>query len=639
MAVKRTASRSWERTGDFAAATRRRLTVGPEGVSLRRGVTVADETGRSTQRDFETVAGQRQVKQVFQLETAAARRALVCPYVRGDREGAELEITVNGHAVRFAWPGKREYWEDSWQRLEVPAAALRAGANEVVLRAVGEGAWSLLLENCRWPDRSAVSDDGGRTWRREELGNNDRADGEYVVRLWLDQHESQGELCSEPVDLMALFALDGISPAGRPLSVAIAAAADTPPGTSVAIDWRAGTTPAYGPATWSAWQEIGAGGGELPAGARFGQWRLRLATADPAVTPVLKKVVLELEAEVEPADALRLGETDNPELVRSSWRFAHLPFGEPRGEALRRRWELDRVVGPAKTEFDAMVRLRQWVRERWEDGWNMGPLDYVPPWDAMVILELAGQQLSLGMCTHYATVLTQCCAALGFVARTQIMRAHCIVEVWSNDFGKWVSMDPGGDCNDATKFTYHFERGGIPQSALELNRAWRRQEYRDLVVSPTPPAATGDRFSVPNRLQLWERFMISLRNDELVTLEPGEPEHGKGSYAYDGYLFWADERTAALPWFSRHTDREGDLYWTPGRARIHLQAAGGGLQVLLDTEWPNLDRYEVRQDGGPWQARPAAFEWPLRAGANRLEVRPVNRYGRAGMTSRVTVSR
>lgn len=640
MTQKKTASAIWSTAADLDRATRRHLTVDERGAHLRRGVTVADEMGRSNSRDLETLAGLRQARKVFHLGPVAAARALLCPFIRADRPDAELEIEINGQVQRYAWPENRPYWEEAWQRIVIPAAALRKGDNEVILRAVGESRWDLLMENSLLPNRSAVSEDGGQTWRSEEMGNNDRADGEYVIRLWLDQSAAEGELCSEPIDLMGLFAEGGVAPAGRTRSLAIAAAVDRPPGTGATMEWRAGSTPSYAPQCWSAWKQVGDASAALPSEARFAQWRLLLSTSDPSVTPVLSQIQLTVEAEIEMAGPGRVMEADNPDLVRSSYRFAHADPADSRCQSLRQRWNLDAVVDGAGTEFEALVRLRQWVRDQWEDGWNMGPLDYVPPWDAMVILELASQQLALGMCTHYATVLTQCCAALGYTARTQIMQSHCIVEVWSNDFGKWVSMDPGGDSNDATKFTYHFERNGLPQSAVELNRAWREGDYGDLVVSPAPPAATGDRFEVAKRLQLWQRVLISPRSDELVTLEPGEPEHGKTAYHYDGYLFWADDLTEALPWFSRHTDRTGDLYWSAGRVRIHLQAGGdAGLCVDLDTQMPNLSGYQVRVDGGEWRERESRFDWPLRAGENRLEARPVNGAGRAGMVSRVVVTK
>ena len=133
--------------------------------------------------------------------------------------------------------------------------------------------------------------------------------------------------------------------------------------------------------------------------------------------------------------------------------------------------------------------------------------------------------------------------------------------------------------------------------------------------------------------------MITQRNDELVTMGPGEPEHGKISYHYDGYLFWQDEKTEPLPWFSNHTDRREDLYWTVNRAKIHLQQAvePGRLRVLLDTETPNLKGFEVREGDGPWEMKGQAFEWALEPGRKRLEVRPVNAFGRKGSVSSVEV--
>jgi hypothetical protein len=483
-----------------------------------------------------------------------------------------------------------------------------------------------------------VSEDGGETWRSDDLGENDRTDGEYMVRLWLDQFSGSGELCSEPVDLLCLGADSGIAPQGRVVSLQLESRVSEPAGTRVSLAWRGGPTPAYAPDTWSAWAPAKGEIGPDP-GVRFVQWRATLTSEEPAATPRLSSVTLNVEVEIAEAVSADIGEADNADLVRSSYRFAYLPADAERGKRLRERWKLDEVVRGAESDLDAFLRLRQWVREQWEDGWNMGGIDFCPPWDAMVILELASRQLSLGMCTHYATVMSQCCAALGLVARTQIMRSHCINEVWSSEHCKWVAMDVGGDTDDETKFTYHFERNGVPLSALEAHRAWVDEDYDDVVISPSPPAATKDRFKVAERLKLFERFMISLRNDELVSLSPGEPEHGKISYQYDGYLFWRDGKTEPLPWFSNHTEREADLYWSVNRAKIHLRQGErpGLLEVHLESDTPNLTGFAVRTDDREWEARDAAFEWPLNAGANRLEVRPTNAFGRHGAVSWVTV--
>ena len=166
-------------------------------------------------------------------------------------------------------------------------------------------------------------------------------------------------------------------------------------------------------------------------------------------------------------------------------------------------------------------------------------------------------------------------------------------------------------------------------------------EGRAARVRTIGPFAPDDRFEVAKRLRLFERFMISMRNDETVTMGPGEPEHGKGSYHYDGYLFWRDEKTDPLPWFSHHTGRSEDLYWSVNRAKIHLQQCGSEdrLNVLLDVEMPNFERFESRHDCAEWRTCADSFDWPLAEGDNRLEIRPVNAFERPGTSSWVVVTR
>ena len=603
---------------------------------LRRGTTLTDEAGRCNTRDVETITGLRQArKSLFIDEPITATSAKLCVYLRCDAEDGQLEIAINGHTTVVCWKAAREYWERAWHAIDVDPDWLHTGVNDVVFRAVADAGWNLLIEESQLPDRSAVSDDGGQTWRSQEMGVNDRADGEYLVRLWLDQHVPAGEVISTVADLLDEGGT-GVACAGTVARVTVELEGRVPAETSVQLQWRAGSSPAYAPHAWSAWADLDQGGVTPGKDARFFQWQALLHTTDPAVSPVLTQVTLEAESSSQSTPAIRITAADNRALVYGSHRFSHLQADDERGQILRQRWKLDQVVGPAKTEFEALMRLSQWVREQWEDGWNRGDLQYCPPWDALLILELAGQKLSLGMCTHYASVFTQCCAALGFTARTLVVRAHCVSEVWSNDYDKWVTMDTGGDSNDETKYTYHFERDGVPLSAREANRAWAEQALQDVTMSPPAPIAAKDH-TVDKRLHLWERFMMNPRNDEPATLGPGEPENGQGAYHYDGYLFWEDADTTPLPWYSRHSDRIGDFEWDVDRVQIHLQVVDTGLRVDLEGVCANLKRFEVRFDGAGWEERPAGFLWDVSAGEHRLEARVVNAFGRAGRVSSVTV--
>ena len=74
----------------------------------------------------------------------------------------------------------------------------------------------------------------------------------------------------------------------------------------------------------------------------------------------------------------------------------------------------------------------------------MGEIDFCPPWGGLLAFELASRKLSLGMCTHYSIVFVHACASLGLVARTLVIRCHCVAEVWSEEYGKWIMIDTGG---------------------------------------------------------------------------------------------------------------------------------------------------------------------------------------------------
>jgi hypothetical protein len=627
--------------GGFLRCTGKGLRFDDAGVSLRRGVTVADELGKCNDRDREEISGLRIARKTFNLDRLITgspgendESAKLCPYLECDRAGGQLEISVNGHTIIHTWEEDRPYWTDRWVPIAVPVAWLRLGDNDVLFRSLDDSIWSLLIESSRQPDRSSVSEDGGQTWRSEELGWNNGCDGEYMVRLWLDQYCESVTVESEVIDLFRDASRD-LAVEEPDLSVKWQFEAEGLPSREMVFKARAGSTPTYDPKVWSAWQDTG----ELVIRPddRFAQWQVTLVSDDPARSPLLKSV--SVDTGICPTAGSCVVYRSEQGLRKSSYRFSSTQHDEPRSDRLRDRWHLDDVVRGTKSEWDTYLSLRQWVRNQWEDGWDMGEIDFCPPWDAMMILELASRNLSLGMCTHYATVMSQCCAALGLIARTQIVRSHCINEVWSTEHRKWVAMDIGGDSDDETKFVYHFERNGVPLSSGECHEAWTTQSYDDVRISPQPPAATGDRYDVEKRLKLFERFMISLRTDEIRSLEPGESEHGRGSYHYDGYLFWEDAHTGALPWFSHHTSRRDDLYWSVNETYIHLREGRepGQLNVLLESPAPNLAGYERSFDGISWSKIEPAFVWAPEKDGSRMHVRSMNYQGHHGVASIVEV--
>ena len=612
------------------------IAVARGGARLTPRVVLADELGRTIPRATEPFGGRTVVKKQFVIEDPKVLAATLAPYLFCNQPGARLTIRVNGHPLTLRWPKERNYWQTKWTPIRVPVDYLRAGLNECVFSGEDGVGWALLVEHTRWPRRSAKSVDGGHTWCFSGLGGTGAfLHGEYLVRLELKRFAPEGTITSLPLDLALLAGAGGVAADARVRGVRLTADTTIPAGTGVLLEARVGPSPNYDPATWSAWQSAGMIN-RLPPDARFLQWQATLTTTRTDATPWLAAVTVAAELEVHrPAGQAVVVAADNPPVVRSSYPFAHQRSDEPRLARFRQQWKLADVIQPDGTDFENLIALRNWVRRQWKDGWSGGSTRSIPPWDGFLILELASRQLTLGMCTHYTTVFVHACAALGYTARTQIMQSHCIAEVWSNHWRKWVAFDHSGDKDDHRMTTFHLERDGVPLSALEIHRALLEGAEAELTFSP-PAAAKA--FSMTDRVKLWDRFCIHHRNDEMSSLEPSEPEHGADSYHYDEYLWWADRRTPPPPWFSRVSSREGDFHWTLNHAEIHLRHAGPGvLRVDLDTETPNLDTLLCRIDGGDWQPGAACIHWPLQPGDNVLEAQPRNRFGRLGMISRVTV--
>lgn len=620
---------------------------------LKSRLLVGDDVGAVTSRTFETLRDQVFAKKTFMLGFADVRKAEIVLRIEpmatipaSDLADSTLTVEVNGHSITHSYtPENRSfqgkidaYWSTGWEVVSIPPKALKSGLNDVIIRSENGPGWKLYIDTMRHQKRSAKSVDGGKTWTVERLGLNDFCIGEYVVRLNLNRHPSTGTLVSPPIDMAAAADEGKIAPRLTVKGVCLSPDVSLPRGTGLIMEWRSGSAPSYRPDSWGSWENA-SGPVCMPKSHRFMQWKASLTTAHGNATPVLRGVSVEISGQVaKKADPnVSITASKNERLVRSSYPFAFQLADEPRLKLLRERWRLDQVIGSARNEFEKFLRLKRWTRQQWEDGWSRGTLEFVPQWDAMVVLELASRKLSLGMCTHYASTFVQCCLALGLQAKVCITTAHCVAEIWSSDHGKWVMMDPGCDVDDGRKGTRHFERHGVPMSAHDLSLATENQNFDGLREICDPEAIGGSDTENASR---YYQFCATLRNNYLTSLYPEEPEHGAVTYTYDGHV-WYESESMPLPQFSVTSRRPGDFDWSVNQTSIALQQGSepNSVTVLLDTVTPNFANYLVRVNEGGWKPSEERFVWKLTKGDNTLQVKSSNQFGVDGTESSVVVHR
>lgn len=637
-------ARTWTSAEDFEACTWDGgidTRTHPGTVRLAKTCLLQDEQGMTHYRNVEVLGPTVWACKEFWLDSPECEGARLYWFSLGK---GQPTVRVNGHALGGVAPLP----STGWWVAPVPAECLRKGLNAIVFSGAGE----LLIENSLYPNRSARSEDGGTTWDYDHLGPDGVENGEYLVRLRLNRYPRTGTLTSDVVDLATLWAkgqegFGVLRPSVRVSGLRLAWRCECPPGTQIALQVRTGESPQPTAESWTPWRPVvNRRSFAPPPSHRYVQWRALLGTRRPLSTPVLQEVVLtaSVEAAEDPwpkwAERLRVVEANGHRPQVSSYPFAYQPPDE-RLARLKELYPIEQVVASAQSELEALVALRDWVRRQWR-GWQPGSTLWCPPWDALVILDMAKRESALGMCTHYSAVFTQCCLALGFTARPVILDHHCVAEVWSHQFGKWILMDTG-NALDRPERNCHFEHKGVPLNALEIRRLWKEGRTAEIEVV----LADGTRFpghqldtKVQCGFENYRRFGVPMRNTQMRTPYPGELEQGKVQYFCDAYLWWEDGPVPTeSPEYGKTSCRPADFYWTLDEVGVALQPAKepGVVRILLDTLTPNFDSFLVSFDGGESKPRPSSFTWQLHPGRNVLEAVSVNRFGRQGSPRRVVV--
>jgi len=564
--------------------------------------------------------------------------------------GVGLKATINGRAVELP-PARKAgaYWES----FPIPAGVLKAGPNSIVLHGGGK-VWIARAEDFaagstdrpKHPGRSARSADGGITWNPDRLGPAGDIRGEYCVRLFLDRHRGGGSLTLPVFDSGNLTGRVVAPPSAAFGPVRVSLTAEAGPSGRIAVRVRTGPTPTPDAKTWSDWQSLEPTGGVVrgPHG-RYVQIAVELQTTDPLATPRVKSVRIETAArgETDWAAAIKAVDGHNEEIVRTSIPFAYEPFDHPRLKDLRTRFKLDDVVRGAKDELEVMARLARWSAGRWERGHLK---DAYPPWDALEILKPHADGTPVGgFCQQYNVVFLQACESFGIPGRAvsigpgshvgKIRGGHEVVEVWSNQFKKWIYID-----GDMAWYAVD-AKTDVPLSLLDLHR----RQVSAVQEKPYEPIRVVELAEAKRRwtgLTDWPPFLelrLVPRSNFLEQPAPLPLNQGMRGWFWTGHHAWTEpDSPAALLYGHRVADRR-TWEWTLNQAHMTLEATvtPGEVRVHLDTETPGFETFLAATDGRAAERVASGFVWKFHSGKNHLDVRPRNVLGREGIASRVTL--
>lgn len=326
----------------------------------------------------------------------------------------------------------------------------------------------------------------------------------------------------------------------------------------------------------------------------------------------------------------------------SEFNYSEEDFSNPRLRLLRKREKLDEVIAPGKTQLEKLVLLRNWTNRQWK---NRGAF-YYPAWDAVEILDLARGKKNYGFCAQYAIVYLQACQSLGLHARYAGIAGHIFTEAWSDEYDKWVVMDPNNDI--------HYEKNGLPLSGMEVYDAYKGKNIRGL----QSVGAAGSRKNMTlAELSGFIEFNISLRCNHLA--EPveiicnGKKQALKKRPDYTAYPLMGRDRViidcTSLLWGATYAAGLEKLYSKDAddfnyhknqtvmsivgkdpkrmRLKVHLESANS----------PTFRTFLVKIGNGDWRESPENLIYYLKPGFNRFYARVLTGYGWQGPESRLLI--
>ncbi len=336
-------------------------------------------------------------------------------------------------------------------------------------------------------------------------------------------------------------------------------------------------------------------------------------------------------------------EEQNGLITGRSLAFHYQDIFNPRLAQLKTQEGLDDVISSGKSELDKMRLLRDWVSRQWESSIP----DPYPVWDAVTILKEIRAGRTGGFCAQYAVLLVQSCLSLGWQARYLAIardarpdNGHMTVEIWSNQFMRWVVMDP--------YFCVDYEKDGIPLSALDIHQSLVNGDSGRIEIKfgkDSRSNSPGKTVTRETLLSYYFHLAVSLRNDHLSRSFNFWNRHQE-------YLSFKDNYTdGRMEIFSLYTTEENEFNFPVNQVEMILFATRepNTLVCRLRTNMPGAKALLIKPDGGDWQhaglglsldrlyGSVLVYHWRIHPGENTLRARAVNELGVKGPVSHIRI--
>jgi hypothetical protein len=349
---------------------------------------------------------------------------------------------------------------------------------------------------------------------------------------------------------------------------------------------------------------------------------------------------------------------DNPEFIPDTAFIGYEDLSTPKFKALKETYQLDTIFNGEKGELKRILLMRDWIHKHIKID-NYGPYSG----DGSVESILAEASKGHGFhCGHFTAVQNAIMNAYGYVTRCLLADIgvpvdlieggghHAINEVWLNSYKKWFLCD--------AKYNCHFEKNGIPLSALEIRDEYLKNKAVDITLVKGPDRIPTEFYQeLKNRSKRelesrskelfariytwlsWGKYNNRYSNwpktqtDYMIVYE--DDYFKNHTWLWDGKPLWAYN----TGYMNRVKERKA-IEWTPNTISSKVTIEGSKARIGLHSITPNLKSCQMKEmPGGDWKDISSPVEIELEKDTNELVFRVVNLEGVIGPEHTIIIER
>ena len=251
-------------------------------------------------------------------------------------------------------------------------------------------------------------------------------------------------------------------------------------------------------------------------------------------------------------------------------------------------------------------------------------------------------------CGHFMIVQNAVMNAYGYVTRTIGAGPgvkggpdghHGIDEIWLNQDNKWFLSD--------AKYDHHFEKNGIPLSALEIRDEYLKNQAADIIKVKGPERVPFDidketGLSRVENAQTYTWIEWHGYNDQFTTF----PDHRELLIMYADDFFkthtwiWDDKPHWAFshPECLKLVSGRDSIYWTPNTISSNVMISNVTATINLTSNTPNLKEYQMKRfPSGSWTRCEETTDLKLSGKKEEFAFRAINLAGVAGPEHKVII--